>query len=108
MTNAPLPVIQPSQKAETPEIKHLKPAVDPKSLVHKELLRGAFWQRIPAYANVDEATFLDHSWQAKSSITNPQKLLAAVQDLVPQSFYDDVAEGFHRAPMSIRVSPYLL
>jgi lysine 2,3-aminomutase len=89
-------------------IQHLKPQVDPSTLQHRNLLDGPFWQRIPAYRTVDEATFLDHSWQAKNTITNPQKLLATVQDLVPQSFYDDVAEGFHRAPMSIRVSPYLL
>jgi len=31
-----------------------------------------------------------------------------VQDLVPQAFYDDVQQGFHNSPMSIRVSPYLL
>jgi len=89
-------------------IKHIKPAVDPSTLHHRQLLDGTFWQKIPAYRTVDEATFLDHSWQAKNTITNPQKLLQAVQDLVPKSFYDDVAEGFHRAPMSIRVSPYLL
>jgi lysine 2,3-aminomutase len=89
-------------------IKHLKPVVDPSSLHHRHLLDGAFWQRIPAYRLIDETTFLDHTWQAKNSITNPQKLLQAVQHLVPQSFYDDVIEGFHRAPMSIRVSPYLL
>lgn len=89
-------------------IKHLKPSVDPSTLHHRQLLDGAFWQKIPAYRLIDEATFLDHSWQAKNTITNPQKLLSAVQDLVPQSFYDDVAEGFARAPMSIRVSPYLL
>ncbi len=89
-------------------IKHLKPRVDPSTLHHRQLLDGAFWKRIPAYRDVDEATFLDHSWQAKHSITNPAKLLAAVQDLVPQAFYDDVIEGFKRAPMSIRVSPYLL
>jgi lysine 2,3-aminomutase len=89
-------------------IMHLKPPVDPATLTHKQLLDGPFWQRIPAYREVDEATFLDHSWQARNSITTPQKLLAAVQDLVPQSFYDDVAEGFRRAPMSLRVSPYLL
>ncbi|HTL39100.1 MAG TPA: KamA family radical SAM protein [Kofleriaceae bacterium] len=89
-------------------IQHLKPQVDSSTLQHRNLLDGPFWQRIPAYRAVDEATFLDHSWQAKNTITNPTKLLAAVQDLVPQSFYDDVAEGFHRAPMSIRVSPYLL
>jgi lysine 2,3-aminomutase len=90
------------------EIVHLKPQVDPSSLLHRQLLDGPFWQRIPAYRAIDEATFLDHTWQAKNSITNPAKLLAAVQDLVPQSFYDDVVEGFRRAPMSIRVSPYLL
>jgi lysine 2,3-aminomutase len=89
-------------------IQHLKPHVDASTLQHRNLLDGPFWQRIPAYRNVDEATFLDHSWQAKNTITNPAKLLAAVQDLVPQSFIDDVTEGFHRAPMSIRVSPYLL
>lgn len=89
-------------------IKHLKPNVDPSTLHHRQLLDGAFWQRIPAYRLIDEATFLDHTWQAKNTITNPAKLLQAVQHLVPQSFYDDVAKGFHHAPMSIRVSPYLL
>jgi lysine 2,3-aminomutase len=89
-------------------IKHLKASVDPSTLHHRQLLDGAFWQRIPAYRLIDEVTFLDHGWQAKNTITNPQKLLSAVQHLVPQSFYDDVAEGFRRAPMSIRVSPYLL
>ncbi len=96
---------------EAPElaaIKHIKPAVDPSTLHHRQLLDGAFWQKIPAYRQVDEATFLDHQWQAKNTITSPQKLLSAVQDLVPASFYEDVTEGFKRSPMSIRVSPYLL
>ncbi len=88
--------------------KHLKPRVDASSLHHRQLLDGPFWQKIPAYRNVDEATFLDHQWQAKSSITNPAKLLAAVQDLVPPAFIEDVITGFKHAPMSIRVSPYLL
>ena len=93
---------------ELPPIKHLKPSIDPSTLFYRQLLDGAFWQRIPAYRKVDEATFLDHTWQAKNTITNPQRLLQAVQDLVPQTFYDDVTRGFHLAPMSIRVSPYLL
>lgn len=95
-------------KTQAEAITHIKPAVDPATLVHKQLLDGPFWQAIPAYASVDEATFLDHNWQAKNTIINPAKLLATVQHLVPQAFYDDVAEGFRRAPMSIRVSPYLL
>jgi len=90
------------------EIRHLKPTVDPSSLAHRELLDGPFWQKVPAYRRIDEPTFLDWSWQARSSITNPAKLLAAIQGIVPQAFFDDVAEGFRRAPMALRVSPYIL
>jgi lysine 2,3-aminomutase len=85
-----------------------KPAVDPSSLVHKDLLDGPFWQRIPAYREVDEKTFLDHHWQAKNTITNVQKLLKAVEGLVDPGFIADAEEGFKKAPMSVRVSPYLL
>ena len=92
----------------TEAITHIKPGVDATTLLHRNLLDGPFWQKIPAYKNIDEATFLDHNWQAKNTITNPARLLATVQDLVPQSFYDDVTAGFAKSPMSIRVSPYLL
>lgn len=85
-----------------------KPPVDPSTLAYKDLLRGPFWQKIPAYAQVSEEQFLDHNWQAKHTITNPAKLLAAVQDLVSPAFIADATEGFKHAPMSIRVSPYLL
>ena len=85
-----------------------KPAVDPSTLAYKDLVRGPFWQRIPAYANVSEEQFLDHNWQAKNSITNPAKLLAAVKELVPAAFIEDAEQGFKHSPMSVRVSPYLL
>src|SRR5262249_17389690 len=57
----------------------LKPPVDEKTLTHKQFVRGPFWQKIPAYAGVSEEQFLDHEWQAQSSITNVHKLLAAAQ-----------------------------
>jgi lysine 2,3-aminomutase len=85
-----------------------RPAPDSALLAHKQLLDGPFWQRIPAYREVSEEQFLDHLWQARNSITKPAKLLATLQGMVPRSFHDDVVEGFHHAPMSIRVSPYLL
>jgi lysine 2,3-aminomutase len=89
-------------------IVHKKPPVDASTLLYRELLRGAFWQRVPAYKEVDEKTFLDHQWQAKHTITKPAKLLEALQGLVSQGFIEDAEEGFKRAPMSVRVSPYLL
>src|SRR5579859_6354340 len=85
-----------------------KPAVDPSSLVHKDLQRGPFWQRIPAYREVSEAQFLDHAWQAKNSVTKIAKLLEAVESLVPPGFLEDTELGMKRAPMSVRVSPYIL
>jgi len=86
----------------------LKPPVPSASLAHRELLGGEFWRRIPAYANISEAEFLDHKWQAKHSITNIGKLLAALEGLVSEGFIADAQRGFERAPMSVRVSPYLL
>jgi lysine 2,3-aminomutase len=86
----------------------LRPPVPPASLAHRELLGGEFWRRVPAYANVSEAEFLDHRWQAKHSITNIGKLLAALEGLVSDGFIADAQRGFERAPMSVRVSPYLL
>jgi lysine 2,3-aminomutase len=86
----------------------LKPPVDPATLTHRDLLGGDFWRRIPAYAAITEAEFLDHRWQAKHSITNLGKLLGTLQSLVSESFIADAQRGFERAPMSVRVSPYLL
>ena len=77
-------------------------------LEHRNLLDGAFWQAIPGYRGVSEAEFLDHLWQARHSITRLADLKEVLLDLVPAGFFDDVAEGLHRAPMALRVSPYIL
>jgi lysine 2,3-aminomutase len=89
-------------------IVHKKPPVDPATLEYRNLRSGEFWRKIPAYAEVGEAQFLDHAWQAKHSITRVDKLLAALQGLVTPEFVKDAEEGFKRAPMSVRVSPYML
>ena len=89
-------------------IVHKKPAVDPSTLAYRDLLTGPFWQKIPSYREIGEKEFLDHNWQAKHSITNIAKLLKAIEGLVPQAFIEDAEQGFKRAPMSVRVSPYLL
>jgi lysine 2,3-aminomutase len=85
-----------------------KPPVDPATLAHRDLVGGPFWHKIPAYKNVDEATFLDHSWQAKSSITRVAKLVETIQDMVPPGFVEDLENGMKHAPMSVRVSPYIV
>ncbi len=81
---------------------------EPAALSHRELVDGPFWQKIPAYAAITQAEFLDHKWQAKNSITNVAKLLATVKGMAPDDFFRDAEEGFRASPMSVRVSPYLL
>jgi lysine 2,3-aminomutase len=71
-------------------------------------LRGAFWQRVSLYADVSEAEFLDHSWQAKNTISKPTKLIEALRELVSDEFAADAEHGLARAPMSVRVSPYIM
>ncbi|HEX7598880.1 MAG TPA: KamA family radical SAM protein, partial [Polyangia bacterium] len=86
----------------------LKSPADPATLTHRQLREGPFWQRLQAYAQVSESDFLDYRWQAKNSITNVPRLLAALQGLVDAGFVRDAEEGFRHAPMPVRVSPYLL
>jgi lysine 2,3-aminomutase len=86
----------------------LKPPAGADAVAHRQLLEGPFWQRVPAYAAVSPAEFLDHTWQAKHSITNIPKLLTALKGLVSDEFIADAEAGFKQAPMSVRVSPYLL
>ena len=88
--------------------RHYKPPAPASALAYRELRQGEFWRAIPAYRDVDEATFLDHIWQGRNSIKSPEELLATVKDLVEPAFFEDVREGFLRAPMAVRVSPYLI
>ncbi len=93
---------------DTDPIVPKKPPVAASTLAHKDLRRGTWWQKIPAYKTVDEATFLDHAWQARSSITKVAKLVETIQELVPPGFIEDLENGMKRAPMSVRVSPYIV
>lgn len=102
-----LPVIG-TAKAPSMPPPAKKPPADPSTMAHRNLLQGEFWRRIPAYAGVTEEQFLDHNWQAKSSVTRVDKLLAAVKGLVDETFVRDAEEGFRKAPMSVRISPYML
>jgi lysine 2,3-aminomutase len=97
-----LPVV--SQGSAPPQ----RPPAEASSLRHRELLSGDFWRRIPAFQDISEAEFLDHRFQARHSITKPRALFDALRGLVSEAFLADADEGFKRAPMSVRVSPYLL
>jgi lysine 2,3-aminomutase len=90
------------------EVVHKKPPVAPEYFAYKELKEGEFWRHIPAYRDVDEATFLDHLWQQRHSVKTPEELVETIRELASPEFIRDVEAGFRRAPMAVRVSPYAL
>ena len=94
--------------APPPPIAAKRPPALPSALAHRTLLGGPFWQKIPAYKAIDDATFLDHAWQAKNSITRVVKLVETIEGMVPPGFVEDLESGMKHAPMSVRVSPYIV
>ena len=97
-------VTGPTEDRALPAVVGLAPA----GLDHRELRTDAFWQGIPAYHGVKEAEFHTHTFQAQKTVTNLRQLRETLGGLVPDSFYADVARGLERAPMALRISPYLL
>ncbi|HKU66547.1 MAG TPA: KamA family radical SAM protein [Candidatus Baltobacteraceae bacterium] len=90
------------------EIVHKKPPVNPETLEYKNLKQGEFWRHVPAYKDVDEATFLDHLWQQKHAVKTPEELLETIKSLASPAFIKDAESGFKMAPMAVRVSPYAM
>ncbi len=87
---------------------HVKPPADPAALEHRNLRGGEFWRTVPAYGEIDERTFLDHIWQGRNSIKTPDEMFETIGGMVDPTFLEDVREGFRRAPMAVRVSPYVV
>ena len=83
------PKVRVSLKVAEPQ-RRRKPEVDPASLSHRDLRGGDFWRALPAFKDVDEATFLDHKWQAKHSITKVDKLLGVLEGLVESESFSGV------------------
>lgn len=75
---------------------------------HRDLREGQWWRDIPAFADVDEATFLDHRWQTRNTVKSVADLHKQLGDRVHPELVEDVEAGIRRAPMSLRVTPYLI
>lgn len=75
---------------------------------HRQLLDGDWWKAIPAWRNVSRKEFLDHRWQLRNSVSHPDKLAPLLGNTVSAAFLEDMRDGFEKAPMQMRVTPYIL
>ena len=95
-----------TQHVDPPSAVRLSPA--PAGLEHRDLRDDDFWRVIPGFAHVSAAEFQTHAFQARHSVTNVQQLRKTLGHLAPDSFLQDISDGLQRAPMALRISPYLL
>lgn len=75
---------------------------------HRVLRDDDFWRVLPGFSEVSAAEFRTHTFQNRRSVTNVRQLRDTVGGLASDQFYNDVTEGIARAPMALRISPYLL
>jgi lysine 2,3-aminomutase len=95
-----------TQHVDPPSSRRSSPALP--GLEHRELRDDDYWRAIPGFAHVGAAEFHTHTFQARHSVTNVQQLRETLGGLASESFFKDLADGLQRAPMALRISPYLL
>jgi lysine 2,3-aminomutase len=78
------------------------------SLEHRALRQDDFWTALPGFRGVAAEEFNTHTFQVRNTVTNVRQLRDLLQNIVSESFYADVEQGLKRAPMALRISPYLL
>lgn len=71
-------------------------------------MEDEFWRKIPAFAKVSQAEFLDYKWQIKHSVSDEIALISIIKNIAPQEFITDISRGFSFAPMTVKITPYLL
>ncbi|MFA1677248.1 KamA family radical SAM protein [Rhizobium mongolense] len=74
----------------------------------RKFRRDEFWRSIPSWHDISERVFLDAMWQEQNAVINRERLERLVGPLVDPSFLDDATEGMKRAPMAMRISPYII
>ncbi|NJN27450.1 MAG: KamA family radical SAM protein [Cyclobacteriaceae bacterium] len=99
---------EPVQKHAPRLMADIGPDESDKQFVHRIFRKDAFWQKIPAFAKVTEAEFLDVKFQNKFTVRKLDRLEELIHGLVEPAFIEDVRQGMEEAPMNLSISPYLL
>ena len=80
---------------------------DWKSVSHREFRTDEFWRDIPAWKDISADEFGDNWWQARASVCNLKQVQETLGDRISEELVEDIAEGLRRAPMNIRITPYV-
>lgn len=100
--------LEQTTRREYQSLQHVRPPVSFESLTHGQFPEEEFWRKLPAYADIDRETFLDYKWQSRNSITSAGRLKKLIGDFAPAEFFTDLEQGLSKAPMALRISPYII
>ena len=75
---------------------------------HREFISDYFWQKCSLFEKISKEEFLDYQFQIRNSVYSQDSLLNFLKKLSNEDFITDVKNGFSKASMSVRISPYLL
>lgn len=67
-----------------------------------------FWRDLDRWKDIDAELFLNHLWQEKNAITSVLALGDLIKNRTSAAFLRDIEAGHQLAPMSIRLTPYIL
>ena len=67
-----------------------------------------FWRFSKPFKNIKKADFLSHKWQVKHTIFGLQAIKNFLQSVASDDFIEQVVLGLKQAPMTVRLTPYIL
>ncbi len=77
------------------------------SLEHRQFRDDEFWQEIPAWSQISREDFASHLWQSKNAVRKLSQVKDVLQSRVSDELMADIEAGIHKAPMNIRITPYV-
>ncbi len=76
-------------------------------LTHRAFRDDEFWRAIPGWSDISREEFGDYLWQARHSVISLKQVKEVLQDRLSDALVEDIEAGLRKAPMNIRITPYV-
>ncbi|MDJ0714720.1 MAG: KamA family radical SAM protein [Prochloraceae cyanobacterium] len=80
----------------------------PEINLSKTSTNSEFWRVLKPFSQIDEAHFLSYKWQVKETVSGLQGIKNFLQSVASDDFIKQLLLGVQQAPMTIRLTPYIL
>ncbi len=67
-----------------------------------------FWRVLKPFSQIDKSNFLSYKWQVKQTVSGLQAIKNFLQSVASDDFIEQFLLGVQQAPMTVRLTPYIL